>query len=102
MGGDIQCDAFLASTGLARRMVACRAHVIDDDRPDLLLRSISRLVVLTPDERRAERFRERSRLQMRRPPPKPGSVLGPVLFTGLCVIYLGALVLDLLRLREML
>jgi len=64
-------------------------------------RQHQQVVGLTPDERRAERFRERSRSQMRRP-PKPGSVLGPVLFTGLCVIYLGALVLDVLRLREML
>ena len=55
------------------------------------------LVVLTPDERRAERFRERCRSQMR-PAPEPG-VLGPVLFTGLCVSYLLALVLDVLRLR---
>lgn len=72
-----------------------------DDAPDLVLRSISGLVVLTPDERRAERLRERCRSHMRRA-PKPRSVLGPVLFTGLCVIYLSALVLDVLRLRGML
>ena len=75
--------------------------MIVDETPDLVLRSISELVVVTPDERRAQRFRERSRSQMRRA-PKPGSVVGPALFAGLCVIYLGALVLDLLRLRGML
>jgi hypothetical protein len=34
--------------------------------------------------------------------PKPVPRLGPVLFAGLCVLYLSALVLDLLRMRGML
>ena len=75
--------------------------MIVDDAPDPVLRSIKGLVVLTPDTRRAEQLRERCRSQMRRA-PKPGSMLGPVLFTGLCVIYLSVLVLDVLRLRGML
>ena len=75
--------------------------MIDDDASDLVLRSISRLAVLTPDERRAAELRERCRAQMRRA-PKPVHRLGPVLFTGLCVLYLSALVLDALRLRGLL
>jgi len=75
--------------------------MIVDDAPDPVLRSISGLVELTPDTGRAEQLRERCRAQMRRA-PKPGSMLGPVLFTGLCVIYLSVLVLDVLRLRGML
>jgi hypothetical protein len=75
--------------------------VIVDDASDPVLRSISRLPVLTPDERRAAQLRERCRAQMRRA-PKPERRLGRVLFTGLCVLYLFALVLDVLRLRGML
>ena len=75
--------------------------MIVDDASDPILRSISRLAVLTPDERRAAQLRERCRAQMRRT-PKPERRLGPVLFTGLCVLYLSALVLDVLRLRGML
>jgi hypothetical protein len=72
--------------------------VIVDDASDLVLRSISRLAVLTPDDRRAAQLRARCRAQMRRA-PKPERRLGLVLFTGLCVLYLSALVLDVLRLR---
>jgi len=75
--------------------------MIVDDASDPVLRSISRLPVLTPDERRAAKLRERCRAQMRRA-PKPERRLGPVLFTGLCVLYLSALLLDVLRLRGML
>jgi hypothetical protein len=75
--------------------------VIVDDSSDPVLRSVSRLALLTPDERRAARLRERCRTRMRRA-PKPERTLGPVLFTGLCVLYLSALVLDVLRLRGML
>jgi hypothetical protein len=72
-----------------------------DDASDPVLRGISRLVVLTPDERRAAQLRERCHAQMRRA-PKPERRLGPALFTGLCVLYLSALVLDVLRLRGLL
>ena len=71
------------------------------DASDPILRSISRLAVLTPDERRAAQLRERCRAQMRRA-PKPERRLGPVLFTALCVLYLSALVLDVLWLRVLL
>lgn len=75
--------------------------MIVDDAFDPVLHSISRLGVLTPDERRAAQVRERCRAQMRRA-PKPERRLGPVLFTGLCLFYVLALVLDLLRLRGLL
>ena len=74
--------------------------MIVDDASDPVVRGLGRLAVLTPDERRAARLRERCRAQMRRrPTPKPKPVLGPALFTGLCVLYLSALALDVLRLR---
>jgi len=75
--------------------------MIVDDASDPVLRSIGRLALLTPDQRRAARVRERCRAQMR-DAPKPERRLGPVLLTGLCVLYLSALVLDVLRLRGML
>ena len=72
-----------------------------DPASDPLLRDISQLAVLRPDERRAAQLRERCRARMQRSPePKP--VLGAVLCTGLCVLYLSALVLDVLRLRGLL
>lgn len=75
--------------------------MIVDDVPDRVVRSIDGLVVLTPDQRRAEQFRERCRCQLRRA-SKPASVLGPVLITSVGMIFLCALVLDLLRLRGLL
>ena len=75
--------------------------MIVDDASDPVLRSIRGLAVLTPDERRAAQLRERCRAQMRRA-PKPVRRLGPALFTGLCALYLSALVLDILRMRGVL
>ena len=75
--------------------------MIVDDSSELVLRNVSQLPVLTPDERRAAQVRARCRDRMRRP-PESGRKLGPVLFTGLCVLYLSALVLDVLRLRGLL
>ena len=72
--------------------------MIVDDVSDPVVRGLGRLPVLTPDARRAARLRERCRAQLRRT-PKPRRVLGPALFTGLCVLYLSALFLDVLRLR---
>lgn len=71
------------------------------DDADPVRRRLNGLEVLTSNERRAERLREKCRSQMRRA-PTPRRVLGLVLFTGLCVIYLSALVLDVLRLQGML
>lgn len=72
-----------------------------DDASDLVLRSVGQLPVLTPDELRSAQVRARCRAQMRRAPKQPRR-LGPVLFTSLCVIYVSALVLDVLRLRGVL
>ena len=72
-----------------------------DDTSDLVLRSVSQLPVLAPDDLRSAQVRARCRAQMRRS-PKPRRRLGPVLFTSLCVIYVSALVLDVLRLRGVL
>lgn len=72
-----------------------------DDAADPIVRSLRRLAMLAPDERRAAQVRERCRARMRRPPTQKHR-LGPVLVTGLCVLYLSALVLDVLRLRGVL
>ena len=69
-----------------------------DDATDLMLRRVSQLPPLRPDERRSALVRARCRAQLQRA-PKPRRRLGPVLFTSLCVIYVSALVLDVLRLR---
>ena len=74
----------------------------DDDATDLVLRSVGQLPPLRPDERRSAQVRARCRAQMRREAPKPQRWLGPVLFTSLCVIYVSALVLDVLRLQGVL
>jgi hypothetical protein len=68
-----------------------------DDASDPILRRISRLPVLSPDDRRAAQLRARCRARMRRT-PTPEPILGRVLFAGLCVLYLSALVLDVMRL----
>jgi hypothetical protein len=75
--------------------------VIGDDASDPVLRRISRLPVLIPDNRRAAQLRARCRARMQRA-PQPRRVLGPALFTGLCVLYLSALAFDVLRLQGML
>lgn len=75
--------------------------MIVDDASDLVLRSVSQLPALTPDQQRSAQLRARCRARMRRG-PKPEHRLGPVLFTGLCVLYLSALLLDVLRLRGVL
>ena len=67
--------------------------IVDDDP---VLRSISRLAVLTPDEERAAALRARCRARLRRT-RKPARVLGPALLAGLCLLYLSALVLEVLR-----
>jgi hypothetical protein len=68
-----------------------------DDAADPVVRQLRRLEMLAPDQRRAEQIRERCRGRLRRPPP--ASRLGPALVTGLCVLYLFAIVIDVLRLR---
>ena len=75
--------------------------MIGDDASDPVVRRISRLPVLIPDDRRAAQVRARCRARMQRA-PQARRVLGQALFTGLCVLYLSALALDVLRLRGML
>ena len=72
--------------------------MIGDDASDPFLRGLEQLAALTPDERRAVRLRARCHAQLRRA-PEPQRRLGPVLFTGLCVLYVSALVLDVMKLR---
>jgi hypothetical protein len=75
--------------------------VTADDASDPVMLGISRLTVLTPDVRRAALLRERCRARMRHT-PKRKHALGPALFSGLCVLYLAALLLDVLRLQGVL
>jgi len=74
--------------------------VIAHDDVDPLRRDLSRLAVLAPDARRAAQLRARCRARMRRE-PRPRRMLGPVVFASLCVLYLTALVIDVLRLQGM-
>jgi hypothetical protein len=69
-----------------------------DDASDPIVRSLQRLGLLAPDERRAAQVRERCRARLRRPPARERRLV-PALVTGLCVLYLSAIVLDVLRLR---
>jgi hypothetical protein len=72
--------------------------VIADDDRDPMLDRIGPLTVLAPDEPRAARLRARCRAKMQRA-SRPRRALGPALFTGLCLLYLWALAVDVLRLR---
>ena len=72
-----------------------------DETADVVLRRVGQLPPLRPDERRSAEVRARCRAQMRCA-VKPQPRLGPVLFTSLCVIYVSALVLDVLRLQGVL
>ena len=71
-----------------------------DHDTDPILRSVSRLQTLTPDEGRAERLRARCRARLRRRAPEKARRFGPALIAGLCIVYLSAIVHDVLRLRE--
>ena len=68
---------------------------------DLILRRLSALTVLTSDEPRAERLRARCRVALERRAPIKRRRVGPTLLAGLGVIYLSALVHDVLLLRSM-
>lgn len=69
-----------------------------DDAVDPVVRQLRQLEMLAPHQRLAEQVRERCRARLRRPPPRE-SRLGPALVAGLCVLYLFAIVIDVLRLR---
>lgn len=69
---------------------------------DQLLRQVSQLSVLTPDERRAERLRARCRARLFPRPPKMPNPVWPAAFAGLCLLYLSAIVYDVLQVQELL
>ena len=71
----------------------------DHDNDPILL-SVSRLQILTPDEARTERLRARCRARLGDRVPATNHRFGPALIAGLCVLYLSAIVHDVLRLRE--
>lgn len=73
-----------------------------DDAPDPILRTVSQLPVLIPDQRRAERLRERCRAKLARRAPENEGRLSQALIAALCLVYLSAVVHDVLRLRGML
>jgi hypothetical protein len=80
-----------------------------DEDGDPMLRTLRRLPVLEPDTSRAERVRTRCRSTIARrheqaeSPGRPRAftayALVPALVGGLCLMYLSAVVHDLLRLR---
>lgn len=63
---------------------------------DRILRQVSQLTVLTPDERRAERLRARCRARLAPRPSRTPRLFGPAAFAGLCLLYLSAIVHDVL------
>lgn len=73
--------------------------MMTDDTSDPILLSVSRLSVLKPDEQRAERLRARCRSRLARRAPEPRRGYGPALLAGFCLLYLSAVVHDVLRLR---
>ena len=72
--------------------------MIEDDP---VLRRVSELTVLSSDSRRAERLRSRCRAALEQRPPVKRQRLGPALLAGLGLIYLSALVHDVLLLRRL-
>ena len=69
---------------------------------DPLLRRVSELTVLTSDHRRAERLRSRCRAALGQRAPVKRQRLGPALLAGLGMIYLSALIFDVMALRALL
>ena len=70
-----------------------------DCTEDPILRPVSRLPGLTPDRRRADRVRARCRAKLAPPARKQGSVMEPALLAGFCLLYLSAIVHDVLQFR---
>lgn len=69
---------------------------------DPILRQVSQLPGLTPDKQRAERLRARCRAKLAPPARKQRGLIGPALLAGFCLLYLSAIVHDVLQLRGML
>ena len=68
---------------------------------DPILRRMSELTVLTSDRRRAERLRARCRAELKQPATVARRRVGPALLAGLGLVYLSALVHDVLLLRRL-
>ena len=73
--------------------------MLDDDP---VLRRVRRLTVLSSDEQRAGRLRARCRARLARRAPRPSRQFGPAVLTGFCLLYLSAIVHDMLQLRNLL
>ena len=73
--------------------------MIEDDP---VLRRVSELTVLTSDHRRAERLRSRCRAALEQRAPVKRQRVGPALLAGLGLIYLSALIFDVMALRALL
>ena len=71
----------------------------NDELPDPILRSVSRLPVLTPNQQRAALLRARCHAKLAHRPAEKAGRLGPAAAAGFCVVYLTALVHDVLRFR---
>jgi hypothetical protein len=83
---------------------------MNDESYDPLLRNLARLSILEPDASRTERIRARCHRAIARRQQAariaPGAsftqlVLESALVGGLCLIYLSAVVLDVLRLHRL-
>ena len=66
---------------------------------DPILRQVSRLTVLTPNEGRTNRLRARCRARLAPPAPEKERRVAPALFAGFCLLYLSAIIHDVLQLR---
>lgn len=64
---------------------------------DRLLQEVSRLTVLTPNEQRANRLRARCRAKLAPPAPSKQQTMGPAVVAGFCLLYLSAIVHDVLQ-----
>ena len=73
--------------------------MMPDCHDDPLLRQVSRLPKLTPNQHRAERVRGRCRAKLAPPPRERSSVMEPALLAGFCLLYLSAIVHDVLQFR---
>ena len=69
-----------------------------DESSDPILRGVSRLPVLAPNEARAQRLRARCRARLSQPASAPRRQYGPALLAGMGLLYLSAVVRDVLRL----
>lgn len=73
-----------------------------DCHNDPILKLVSRLPEVTPDNQRADRVRAQCRAKLAPPARKHERLMGPALLAGFCLLYLSAIVHDVLQLRGML